>query len=113
MNTQKVSSGEIYKSVFKHIYVIVLSKSQEYCYHTIYDFARIFENNHFNISVVKIDDHVAFVEFIPVDQNYQSEEEKLQLLEDLLLYTRNEKKVVEKIIHYSEFAKNYLDIIKF
>jgi hypothetical protein len=108
-----VKEEKLIKSVFKHIYVIVLSKSQEYCYHTIYDFARIFENNHFNISVVKIDDHVAFVEFIPVDQNYQSEEEKLQLLEDLLLYTRNEKKVVEKIIHYSDFAKNYLDIIKF
>jgi hypothetical protein len=108
-----VKEEKLIKSVFKHIYVIVLNTSQEYCYHTIYDFARIFENNHFNISVVKIDDHVAFVEFIPVEQNYQSEEEKLQLLKDLLLYTRNEKKVVERIIHYADFAKDYVDIIKF
>ena len=114
-----VGEEKLIMNVFRYIFAVVLkadyeddNKCEDSLF-TIYDFARLFENNLFNLSVVKIDDFVAFVEFIPIDQNYQNEEEKLQLIRDLIESSKTEKSVIESIMPYSDFTRKYAEIIKF
>lgn len=103
------------RSLFSYIFVIKLKRNEytKNLFYSIYDFAKSFENNLFNLSIVKIDDHAAFVEFIPIDQNFQSDEDKIKQLIEVLKASKVINENIELMIHYKEFAKRYTEFIKF
>lgn len=100
--------------VYKYVYAVILAKEDKSIYlYTIYEIAKLFENSAFNISVIKIDDNVAFIEFLPQDQNYQNEEEVEDLLKQVIGNARKASPLIENVLPYCHFISKYNEIIKF
>ena len=73
----------------------------------IYEIARIFENDDFNITVVKTDYFSAFVEF--ETDNYENDKDNILKVIDEI--KKNDK--IDNIIYGKDFYKDYLKEINF
>lgn len=88
--------------LFKNVFVL-LFKDMDL---NIYEMAQVFENNELNISVVKIHDNAAFIEFI-----VERDENKAAEVIERILERVGQSEHIEKIYGYPEFQHNYKRIL--
>lgn len=113
-NTQ-IESREKYKNneknlieeKFKQVFYAKFKESKFDCIISIYDIAKIFENENYDITIVKNNYYSAFIEII--SQDYEKNKEDIFNLIDEI----KENPSVEKILSYSEFYNNWKNEINF
>lgn len=91
---------------YENVYVVGLNSNYSGIYdlHSIYEFAKLFENEYFNLSVIKIDDDVAFVEFLT---DCPLEKEKHKDLIDSVIKCSLDKDLISFVIDYKQFSNNH------
>lgn len=98
--------ANLINSFYQNVYVVGIYKlCHKFDLHSIYEFAKLFENDHFNLSVIKIDDHAAFVEFL--NDHSISKEKQKELIEKIIQNAMEiHKEVITYVVEYSEFSGN-------
>lgn len=89
--------------LYAKVYIVKIKETNP----TIYEIANMFENDHFNIAVIKIHDNIAYVELI---NHFLTDEESNTYSQELL---KSVTERVEYVIPYSEFIKEprkYLEL---
>ena len=106
--------NELINGFFKNVFMVKFKISEDTRIINIYEIANIFENEDFDISVVKSDSFSAFVEFSPNDDKDEKETKKIEeLVEKVKKDNENNdyKWKIEKIYNSKEFYENYKMII--
>lgn len=104
---------ELLINSYSNVYIAKFKTQENFI--SIYDISKLFENEQFNLSIVKIDDHAAFVEFIfdHHSQKFSSDEENnKKLIEEIIneCKEKNDEKI-DKLIPYREFYGNFNEVI--
>ena len=108
--------NELINGFFKNVFMVKFKIPEDTRIINIYEIANIFENEDFDISVVKSDSFSAFVEFSPNDDKDEKETKKIEeLVEKVKKDNENNdyKWKIEKIYNSKEFYENYKMIINF
>ncbi len=96
---------------FKNVFHVKFNKNQFDGIISIYDCAETFENEEFNINIVKSNDCSAFIFFECSDDFCEVDEKKL---DEIINKIKNEKKdKIEDIKKINDFYKDYKNIIGF
>ena len=109
--------NELIDNFFKNVFMVKFKIPEDSRIINIYEIANVFENEDFDISVVKSDSFSAFVEFSCDDNNKNENESKKigELIEKIKKENESNdyKWKIEKIYSSKEFYDNYKEIINF
>ena len=108
-NKEKYNFNEknLIEEKFKQVFYAKFNELKFDCIISIYDIAKIFENENYDITVVKNNYYSAFIEIISKD--FEKNKEDIFNLID----TIKENPSVEKILNCAEFYGNWKNEIKF
>jgi hypothetical protein len=110
--------NELISDTFKNVFMVKFKIPDDSRVINIYEISEVFENEDFDISIVKTDFYSAFVEFVLDDEcNKEKSNKKIvKLVEKIKNKNMNDENAqwkIEKIYNSKEFYDNYKEIIQF
>ena len=103
---------ELIEDSFKNVFMVKFKIPEDGHLINIYEIAEKFENDEYDICIVKTDSFSAFIEIGCDDYNHEVDYPKiLELIEKIK--KNNEKLVVEEVYDAKKFYENFRTIIKF
>ena len=103
---------ELIEDTFKNVFMVKFKVPEDGHLINIYEIAEKFENDDYDICIVKTDYYSAFIEIGCDDYNHKEDFPKiLELIEKIK--NNKEKLIVEEISKSKEFYDNFKDVIKF
>ena len=103
---------ELIEDTFKNVFMVKFKVPEDGHLINIYEIAEKFENDDYDICIVKTDYYSAFIEIGYDDYNHKEDFPKiLELIEKIK--NNKEKLIVEEISKSKEFYDNFKDVIKF
>ena len=106
--------NELINDTFKNVFMVKFKIPEDGSVINIFEISDIFENDDYDISIVKTDSYSAFVEFSCDEYDYEDDSRKiLELIEEIKKNNNNNVKKwkIEKIYSSKEFYDNYKEII--
>ena len=108
----KEGEKELIEDSFKNVFMIKFKVPEDGHLINIYEISEKFENDNYDICIVKTDSFSAFIEIGCDDYNHEEDYPKiLELIEKIK--NKNEKLSVEEVYDSKKFYNNFRDIIKF
>ena len=108
----KKGEKELIEDSFKNVFMVKFKVPEDGHLINIYEIAETFENDDYDICIVKTDAFSAFIEIGCDDYNHEEDYPKiLKLIEKIK--NNNEHLIVEKVYDSKEFFNQFRDIIKF
>ena len=108
----KEGEKELIEDSFKNVFMIKFKVPEDGHLINIYEISEKFENDNYDICIVKTDSFSAFIEIGCDDYNHEEDYPKiLELIEKIK--NNNEKLSVEEVYDSKKFYNNFRDIIKF
>ena len=108
----KEGEKELIEDSFKNVFMIKFKVPEDGHLINIYEISEKFENDNYDICIVKTDSFSAFIEIGCDDYNHEEDYPKiLELIEKIK--NNNEKLSVEEVYDSKKFYNNFGDIIKF
>ena len=110
--------NELINDTFKNVFMVKFKMSNDSRIINILEISEVFENDDFDISVVKTDSFSAFVEFV-CDEDCNNDLNNIvigKLIKEIENSNKNDDKAqwkIEKIYNSKEFFDDYKEIIKF
>ena len=110
--------NELINDTFKNVFMVKFKMSNDSRIINILEISEMFENDDFDISVVKTDSFSAFVEFV-CDEDCNNDLNNIvigKLIKEIENSNKNDDKAqwkIEKIYNSKEFFDDYKEIIKF
>ena len=110
--------NELINDTFKNVFMVKFKMSNDSRIINILEISEVFENDDFDISVVKTDSFSAFVEFV-CDEDCNNDLNNVvigKLIKEIENSNKNDDKAqwkIEKIYNSKEFFDDYKEIIKF
>ena len=110
--------NELISDTFKNVFMVKFKIPDDSRVINIYEISEVFENEDFDISIVKTDFYSAFVEFVLDDEcNKEKSNKKIvKLVEKIKNKNMNDENAqwkIEKIYNSKEFYDSYKEIIQF
>ena len=110
--------NELINDTFKNVFMVKFEMNNDSRIINILEISEVFENDDFDISVVKTDSFSAFVEFVCDEDCNNDKNNKviMKLIKEIKSSNLNDDKApwkIEKIYTSKEFFDNYKEIIKF
>ena len=103
---------ELIEDSFKNVFMVKFKVPEDGHIINIYEIAETFENDDYDICVVKTDNYSSFIEF--GCDNYDHEEDYPKILELIETIKNNkEKLIVEEVFDNKKFYRDFKNIIKF
>ena len=103
---------ELIEDSFKNVFMVKFKIPEDGHLINIYEIAAKFENDDYDICIVKTDYYSAFIEIGCDDYNHEEDYPKILKLIDKIK-NNNENLIVEKVYDNKEFYDNFKNIIKF
>ena len=108
----KEGEKELIEDSFKNVFMIKFKVPEDGHLINIYEISEKFENDNYDICIVKTDSFSAFIEIGCDDYNHEEDYPKiLELIEKIK--KNNEQFSVEEVYDSKKFYNNFRDIIKF
>ena len=109
--------NELVKDTFKNVFMVEFNKPEDGHTISIYEVCNKFENEDYDICVVKSDQSLAFVEFGCEEYCHEKDYPVIKKMVENIENNKEEinegKLSIKKIYSYDEFFKEYKNIIKF
>ena len=105
---------ELIEDSFKNVFMVTFKIPEDGHIINIYEIAETFENDDYDICIVKTDYFSAFIEIGCDDYNHEKDYPKIKELVEQIKNNKDKGKlIVEKVYEGKEFYENFKNIIKF
>ena len=106
---------ELINDLFKNVFLVKFKIPDDGRVINIFEISDLFENDDYDISVVKTDNYAAFVEYIEDEMNKESNDNKKidELIDEFKKNNDKKEWKIESILSAKEFYEQYKKLIRF